>query len=138
MTVSRQLEMVARQHREADLDEIIEILGLGPYLTSPCKEIAYGTQRSVDLALALIGRPSVVLLDDQLVQSDPIRLEWFRQALRSSVRDQQHQVIVITCRTGDYLTRDELPVPSESQHESDGGLLLSTDLEKLIRRVDRP
>jgi hypothetical protein len=81
---------------------------------------------------------SVVLLDDQLVQSDPTRLEWFRQALRTTVRDQQHQVLVFTCRTGDYLTQDELPKPTESQHESDEGRLLSTDLEKVIRRVDRP
>jgi uncharacterized protein YhaN len=91
----------------------------------------------VRLALAAQLK-SVVLLDDQLVQSDPTRLEWFRQALRTTVRDQQHQVLVFTCRTGDYLTQDELPKPTESQHESDEGRLLSTDLEKVIRRVDRP
>jgi len=103
---------------------------------------AYPTFRNAVLPRAPVALAaqlkSVVLLDDQLVQSDPTRLEWFRQALRTTVRDQQHQVLVFTCRTGDYLTQDELPKPTESQHESDEGRLLSTDLEKVIRRVDRP
>lgn len=64
MTVRTQLEMVAHKNAESDLDGIIEILGLAPVLDRVCSEIAYGTQRSVDLAMALVGRPRVVLLDE--------------------------------------------------------------------------
>jgi branched-chain amino acid transport system ATP-binding protein len=77
MTVRDQLEMVARKHVDSDLGEIIETLGLRPVLDTTCAEIAYGTQRSVDLAIALIGRPRVVLLDEPcagLVQDESVRM----------------------------------------------------------------
>ena len=77
MTVRAQLEMVARRQGESDLDGVIEALGLGPVLDTVCGEIAYGTQRSVDLALALIGDPKVVLLDEPcagLVADESVRM----------------------------------------------------------------
>lgn len=64
MTVRAQLEMVARKHDEHDVEHIIETLDLEHVSDRVCSEIAYGTQRSVDLAIALIGRPKVVLLDE--------------------------------------------------------------------------
>lgn len=64
MTVGDQLEMVARRNHEPDLSGLIDRLGLGGVVDQTCGEIAYGTQRLVDLALALIGRPRVMLLDE--------------------------------------------------------------------------
>jgi branched-chain amino acid transport system ATP-binding protein len=64
MTVRAQLEMVARRTKEQDLDSVVAALDLRPYLDVPCNAISYGLQRSVDIAMALIGRPHVVLLDE--------------------------------------------------------------------------
>lgn len=64
MTVRHQLEMVAHQTDEKDLASIVDTLGLGSVMERVCAEIAYGTQRSVDLALALVGNPRVILLDE--------------------------------------------------------------------------
>jgi branched-chain amino acid transport system ATP-binding protein len=64
MTVGAQLELVAWRMGEPDLGAIIDSLGLEPHLNSICESISYGEQRSVDIALALIGRPRVVLLDE--------------------------------------------------------------------------
>jgi branched-chain amino acid transport system ATP-binding protein len=64
MTVRAQLEMVARKTAEEDLDSIIDALDVRPYLDKRCNAISYGLQRSVDIAMALIGRPHVVLLDE--------------------------------------------------------------------------
>lgn len=77
MTVRTQLEMVALRNRENDLASIVDTLGLGPVLNRVCSEIAYGTQRSVDLAMALIGGPRVVLLDEPcagLVADESVRM----------------------------------------------------------------
>ncbi|KAA9164481.1 ATP-binding cassette domain-containing protein [Amycolatopsis acidicola] len=77
MTVRAQLELVARRHGADDLPAIVEALELGPVLDRVCAEIAYGTQRGVDLALALIGGPKVVLLDEPcagLVADESVRL----------------------------------------------------------------
>ena len=64
MTVRAQLEMVARRTKEQDLDSIVDALDLRSYLDVACNSISYGLQRSVDIAMALIGRPHVVLLDE--------------------------------------------------------------------------
>jgi branched-chain amino acid transport system ATP-binding protein len=64
MTVRTQLEMVARRTKEEDVDSIIDALGIRRFLDLPCNSISYGDQRSVDIAMALIGRPHVVLLDE--------------------------------------------------------------------------
>jgi len=77
MTVRTQLEMVAHRSGESDLGGIVRALGLESVLDRVCSEIAYGTQRSVDLALALIGDPRVVLLDEPcagLVQDESVAM----------------------------------------------------------------
>ncbi len=77
MTVGEQLEMVARRMGETDLDGIIEAVELEPVVDTVCAEVAYGTQRSVDLAIALVGRPRIVLLDEPcagLVHEESVRL----------------------------------------------------------------
>jgi DNA repair exonuclease SbcCD ATPase subunit len=51
---------------------------------------------------------SALLLDDQLVQSDPDRLRWFRSALRQTA-SVGVQIIVLTCRPDDYLEPAESP-----------------------------
>ena len=63
-TVREQLELVASQLGEPDLDEIIDAFELRAALDEPADGIAYGDQRRVDIALALIGKPSLMLLDE--------------------------------------------------------------------------
>jgi hypothetical protein len=53
---------------------------------------------------------SALVLDDQLVQSDPDRLRWFRRALRQTAATGV-QVVVLTCRPDDYLEPAEMPPP---------------------------
>jgi len=53
---------------------------------------------------------SALLLDDQLVQSDPDRLRWFRRALRETAKT-GIQIVVLTCRPDDYLEPAEIPPP---------------------------
>ena len=64
LTVREQLELVASQLREPDLDEIVDAFELRAALDEPADSIAYGDQRRVDIALAMIGKPSLMLLDE--------------------------------------------------------------------------
>ncbi|MGH9270942.1 MAG: ABC transporter ATP-binding protein [Ilumatobacteraceae bacterium] len=64
LTVGQQLELVASRTKEPDLDEVVDALGLRTHLASPCEVISYGDQRRVDVALAMLGRPQVLLLDE--------------------------------------------------------------------------
>ncbi len=64
LTVREQLELVATQLGEPDLDEIVDAFELRASLDLPADSIAYGDQRRVDIALAMIGKPSLMLLDE--------------------------------------------------------------------------
>ena len=62
--VGEQLELVASQLGETDLNEIVETLELGHVYDQIADSIAYGDQRRVDIALALVGQPKLMLLDE--------------------------------------------------------------------------
>ena len=75
---------------------------------------------------------TTIVLDDQLVQSDDTRMEWFRALLAEKARG--FQIVVFTCRPGDYLApeamvRDE----GEVAADSDGGLVRAIDLGRAGR-----
>jgi branched-chain amino acid transport system ATP-binding protein len=62
--VGEQLELVASQLGEKDLNGIVDTLELGPVYDELADSIAYGDQRRVDIALALVGQPALMLLDE--------------------------------------------------------------------------
>ena len=64
LTVREQLQLVASQLDEPDLDQIVDAFELRAALDEPADSIAYGDQRRVDIALAMIGKPSLMLLDE--------------------------------------------------------------------------
>ena len=64
ITVGQQLEMVATQLGEKDLHSILDTLELNDMYDLMADSIAYGDQRRVDIALALVGQPSLMLLDE--------------------------------------------------------------------------
>lgn len=64
MTVRRQLEVAARVTAARNVDEVVSQMNLEPHLDTMAGEISYGHQRRLDLALALVGEPKVLLLDE--------------------------------------------------------------------------
>ncbi|MGZ9711342.1 ABC transporter ATP-binding protein [Glaciimonas sp. GNP009] len=64
ISVGEQLELVSKQLGETDLRGIVDTLQLGAVYDQIADSIAYGDQRRVDIALALIGKPSLMLLDE--------------------------------------------------------------------------
>jgi branched-chain amino acid transport system ATP-binding protein len=87
LTVLEQLRLVAEHLRDDGLDDIIEAMDLKDYLQEKAGLIAYGVQRRVDVALALIGRPQLLLMDEPgagLSASETLALF---QHLRALVRE---------------------------------------------------
>ncbi|MDO8878223.1 MAG: ABC transporter ATP-binding protein [Pseudolabrys sp.] len=64
LTVEQQLRIASWAVEEAEIDEVMSEFGLVALAGVPAGEISYGDQRRLDLALALVGRPSVLLLDE--------------------------------------------------------------------------
>lgn len=55
----------------ARINELVELLGLGPYIDRPVGAYSGGTQRRLALALALLGDPRVVIFDEPTAELDP-------------------------------------------------------------------
>jgi uncharacterized protein YhaN len=77
---------------------------------------------------------STVVLDDQLVQSDEIRMEWFRALLKDKAS--QFQIVVFTCRPDDYVAGEAQPGESGPQFkDSQGRNVRAVNLSSAIQRA---
>jgi uncharacterized protein YhaN len=76
---------------------------------------------------------TVIVLDDQLVQSDDNRMDWFRSLLTEKAHG--FQIVVLTSRPSDYLPASALVPPGSAVHaDTDGGFVRAVDLSRALRR----
>jgi branched-chain amino acid transport system ATP-binding protein len=70
MLVGKQVELASHkmgvEDSHADAKAVLEELDLWQLADIEAQELGYGEQRRLDLALALVGRPSVLLLDEPM------------------------------------------------------------------------
>lgn len=74
---------MGRRDTRATIDDLAELLGLTELLDRRAKELSGGERRRLHTAIALVGRPSLVLLDEPTVGADVQT----RSQLLSVVRD---------------------------------------------------
>jgi len=66
------LHLFARYYEDAeDPDRLLELVGLGGVRSTPWRRLSGGEQQRLSLALALVGRPRVVFLDEPTAGVDP-------------------------------------------------------------------
>ena len=64
LTVGEQIRLAGRCATVDNGEEVLVALGLAEIAHRPAADISYGDRRRLDLALALVGRPQVLLLDE--------------------------------------------------------------------------
>jgi DNA repair exonuclease SbcCD ATPase subunit len=102
----------------------------------PAAQLSVGTREQLStlyrLSLAEYLQTAIVL-DDQLVQSDDTRMDWFRALLTDKARG--FQIVVLTSRPGDYLPASALVPPGSAVHaDTDSGFVRAVDLGRALRR----
>ena len=64
LAVREQLEVASWHAETPNVDEVLHEMGLAAIAQMRAADVSYGDRRRLDLALALIGRPTVLLLDE--------------------------------------------------------------------------
>lgn len=129
-------ELTASRYGELNLGPELEVGGIEAFGgTREIEQLSVGTreQLSTVFRLSLAEQlESAVLLDDQLTQTDPKRMNWFKQRLREFAG--KIQVVVLTCRPQDYLQDNEIQL-EEKWYGSEDGTVRAVNLERVVERA---
>jgi ABC-2 type transport system ATP-binding protein len=88
MNAERALRLFASYYDDSrDAGELIALLGLGDVAGTPFKRLSGGEQQRLALALAIVGRPEVVFLDEPTSGVDPAGRLAVRAVIASLVAD---------------------------------------------------
>jgi ABC-2 type transport system ATP-binding protein len=82
----RALELFARYYEDPeDPAALLDLVGLGAVAGTPWRRLSGGEQQRLSLALALVGRPEVVFLDEPTAGVDPEGRLTIRRVIRDLV-----------------------------------------------------
>ncbi|MFE4831715.1 ATP-binding cassette domain-containing protein [Streptomyces sp. NPDC056672] len=112
------------------LDDLIELLGLGPLLSKPVRQLSLGERTRCELAAALLHEPRVLFLDEPTLGLD---VEG-QQALRTFVaqyRRKRHATVLLTSHD----MSDIVDVSDRVLLIDGGRVRYDGDLAKLVAKV---
>jgi len=96
LTVAETVRHFARYYpRPRDVDEVIALVGLEEKAQARTKELSGGQRRRLDVALGVIGRPELLLLDEPTTGFDPAARRRFWGLIRQ-LADEGTTIILTT------------------------------------------
>ncbi|MBI1852716.1 MAG: ABC transporter ATP-binding protein [Planctomycetes bacterium] len=117
-----------RSASNASADRLIDALGLGEFAERRLRQLSRGTLRRVGFALALLGDPPVLLLDEPTSGMDPLAAGTVRDELRK--RATAGATIVLST----HLASDVEGVAHRVLILAHGRVLASDSVDRLLRR----
>lgn len=102
LPVVESFQLLKKMYRVADgdfrenFDELEELLGLGPYLDVPVRQLSLGQRMRCELAASLIHGPAILFLDEPTIGLDAVAKIAVRRFIREYNRRRNVTVILTT------------------------------------------
>jgi oleandomycin transport system ATP-binding protein len=125
--IGRLLDLSARDAR-ARADELLQWFDLTAAAGRPAKTYSGGMRRRLDLAAGLVGRPSVIFLDEPTTGLDPAKREDMWEVVRSLVDD--GATVLLTTQ---YL--EEADALADEISVIDNGRVIAHDTPDGLKRI---
>ena len=92
----REIYRVPANDYATTLDELVQIMDLGPLMDVPVRQLSLGQRMRCDLAAALLHRPSILFLDEPTIGLDAVSKLAFRDFIKRFNRERGVTVILTT------------------------------------------
>lgn len=115
-----------RQEKKDRLEELLSSLGLTKVAKQPAYTLSGGERRKLEIARALVRRPSILMLDEPFAGVDPLAVN----DIQEIVRNLKHQGlgVIIT----DHNVRETLSSVDRAYIVSDGSILCEGTTEEVL------
>lgn len=99
-----------------EVQDLINLLGLGKHLTKKIEELSGGQKQRTALARTLVMKPKILLLDEPLSALDGVIKESIKQKIKEIARDFKLTTIIVTHDPEEALTlSDKILIVNEGQ-----------------------
>ena len=99
-----------------EVQDLINLLGLGKHLTKKIEELSGGQKQRTALARTLVMKPKILLLDEPLSALDGVIKESIKQKIKEIARDFTLTTIIVTHDPEEALTlSDKVLIVNEGQ-----------------------
>lgn len=99
-----------------EVQDLINLLGLGKHLTKKIEELSGGQKQRTALARTLVMEPKILLLDEPLSALDGVIKESIKQKIKEIARDFKLTTIIVTHDPEEALTlSDKVLIVNEGQ-----------------------
>ena len=82
-----ELKGVRREKRKSEIERVIELTGLGEYAARLSGRLSKGYRQRLGVAQAMLGSPSVLILDEPGSGLDPLQMMQMRDVVREAGKD---------------------------------------------------
>jgi ABC-2 type transport system ATP-binding protein len=114
------------------VDEVIELVGIGPVAHERVRGFSLGMAQRLGIAVALLGDPDVLVLDEPVNGLDPEGIRWMRELLRD-LADEGRTVLVSS-----HLMNETASFADHLVVLGRGRLLADTPMREFIHARVRP
>lgn len=122
---------------EKRIDEVLQIVSLANTGKKKVGQFSLGMRQRLGIAMALLNRPKLLILDEPTNGLDPIGIEELRKLIRSFSEQGMTVILSSHILSEVQLIADHIGIISDGVLGYEGALDQSQDLEKLFMNVVR-